>query len=302
MIKKDNLIILDLVDTKLDFQVLDIKLRDTITPNDLKYIKFPQTDSLKGLIISGRIPLWLCSYIHSIYRNKIWVAQYDLRFGALITQCKNKDLMLKKIRRDKIEKYISSGKKEALVIAFLGPPHSGKTVFLFSLFKKLLKENYDYFNREAFIIKGCPDGEGIWSSEIPQLLVTKVRYKNKFTKRFIDEVIRQIKFASKIKSILFVDCGGKIDDANSKILSNCNAAIIVSNDNEKTEEWKTAYINNKLKLIAEIKSTLTSQIDSRVDNKSDGCLYMTISGLDRENKNVIIPKDIVDFFKMNNRG
>ena len=291
-----KLININLIDTKFDFQILDVQLQDTITPHDIKKLKLPTTKRSNGLIINGRTPIWLSAYLHSEYKNKIWIAQYDPRYGAIITHAKDKKQILEIITNDKIVDYFAVPEKEPLIIAFLGPPHSGKSVFLYTLFKKLLETNFNYFNNHAFIIKGAPDGEGIWSSEISQSLVKLIRYKNKFSNNFVQKVIKQIDSIKKTKSLIFVDCGGIIDEINSRILANCNSAVIVSNDENKANDWKKAYISGKLKLIAEVHSTMDNKIKTKINNKLNDCFDMTISGLNRGNKNIIIPQDFINYF------
>jgi CRISPR-associated protein Csx3 len=297
-----KLININLIDTELNFQILDVKLEGTITPQGLKTLTLPRTKLSKGLIINGRTPIWLSAFLHSEYKNKIWLAQYDPRLGAIITHAKDKKQLLKIIPNNKIVNYLAAPQNEQLIIALLGPPHSGKSVFLYALFKKLLESNFKYFNDQAFIIKGAPDGEGIWSSEISQSIVKNIRYKNKFSNNFVQKVISQINSIKKTKSLIFIDCGGKIDESNSRILSNCNSAIIVSNDQDKANAWKKAYISDKLKLIAEIHSTIDSKIKTKINYKENDRFDMTIFGLDRENKNIIIPQDFINYFIKNFRS
>jgi CRISPR-associated protein Csx3 len=291
-----KLININLIDTKFNFQILDINLYDTIAPHDLNSLILPKTKLNKGLIINGRTPIWLSAYLHLQYKDKIWIAQYDPRFGAIITNAKYKKQLLEIIPNSKIVNYLAVPGKEPLVIALLGPPHSGKSVLLYVLFKMLLKKNFSYFNNYAFIIEGAPDGEGIWSSEISQSLVKRIKYKNKFSNNFVQKVIRQIKSIRKTKSLIFIDCGGKIDEANSRILANCNRAIIVSNDKDKIIDWKKAYISDKLKLLAEVHSTLDNKIKTKINFKENDFYDMTISGLSRNNKKIVIPKDFINYF------
>jgi len=293
-----KLININLIDTKQNFQILDVKLQGTITPNDLKTLRIPATRSQKGLIINGRTPIWLSAYLHSLYKDKTWLAQYDPRFGAIITQAKDRKQLLKIIPNSKIVVYLTAPQKGQAIIAILGPPHSGKSVFLYALFKELLESDFEYFNNQAFIIKGAPDGEGLWSSEISQSLVKRIRYKNQFSNNFVQNVIKHINSIRKTKSLIFIDCGGKINEANSRILAYCNSAIIISNDKDKANDWKKAYISDKLKLIAEIHSTNNSK--TKIKYKKNELFDMTLSGLNRENQKIVIPKEFVNYFITNN--
>lgn len=63
-------------------------------------------------------------------------------------------------------------------IAFVGPPHSGKSVFLAEMYRQLLAN--PKIGDKAFLQRACPDGEGMWSAEADQELVKKIRRKGKF--------------------------------------------------------------------------------------------------------------------------
>lgn len=284
---------LNLIVTTKNFQILDVKLNRQISPNDLHDIVIPKVNSAKGVILSGRGPVWLSQYFLSKLIHVPWFAQFDPRFGALITSSKKPELFLKKIRLNNIVKFFPRPELKPQIIAFLGPPHSGKSVFLYALHKALLKENFNFFNEELFIIKGAPDGEGIWSSEIPQNLVQVIRYKNKFNSNFVRNVIRQIQNISKTKSFLFVDCGGKLDEFNLTILKYCNSVIFFASKKVIIREWKEYFKN--VKPLAEVTSILKDG-KPKINKRKDGILEITMYNLSRDNHNIQIPHQFLQNF------
>lgn len=71
-----------------DFQVLSFTLPESgvITPDDLANIKVPDLDAKKGVILSGRGPIWLYAYLVHYLHPTAWVACFDPRIGGVIVQ------------------------------------------------------------------------------------------------------------------------------------------------------------------------------------------------------------------------
>lgn len=113
-------------------------------------------------------------------------------------------------------------------IVFCGPPHSGKSVFIANLIDKLPTDDYT-------IIRACPDGEGTWSNNKKQNETSIVRKKGKFTKSFIDDACQAIE--NQTNKIVLVDVGGVISKENEQIFQHCDSFVVVSNDEEKKQEW-----------------------------------------------------------------
>ena len=53
-----------------------------IEPNELNELKIPQVNPKKGVILSGRGPVWLHSYLAHEYHPCKWVAHFDPRLGG----------------------------------------------------------------------------------------------------------------------------------------------------------------------------------------------------------------------------
>ena len=113
-------------------------------------------------------------------------------------------------------------------IVFCGPPHSGKSVFLANIIDNLPTDAYT-------VIRACPDGEGTWSNNQNQKETNLVRQKGKFTQAFIEDACRAID--NQTNKIVLVDVGGKISEENEQILKHCDNFIVLSNNEEKKQEW-----------------------------------------------------------------
>ena len=123
-------------------------------------------------------------------------------------------------------KYVNKGNGMKLI--FCGPPGSGKTVFISNIVSKLPTDCYT-------IVRACPDGEGTWSNNKNQQEVNIVRRKGKFTKSFINNVCNSIDIQS--NKLVLVDVGGIISKENEEIFKHCDNFIVLSNDEQKREEW-----------------------------------------------------------------
>ena len=110
-------------------------------------------------------------------------------------------------------------KVQSFKLAVIGPPHSGKSVFLSSLI--------DSLPDGCRIHRACPDGEGDWSQKTDQTVSQKLREKGKFSVDFVDRSIEMIETYT--DKILLVDTGGKIDGEDLPlILSKVDGIVVLS--------------------------------------------------------------------------
>ena len=172
------------------------------------------------------------------------------------------------------------------IIAFVGPPHSGKTIFITEIFFYLQQIKRVRF----FLQRAAPDGEGVWSAESYQDIVKRIRRKGKFNPEFIEFTLNSIKKLSNTFPLVLVDCGGRITIENQMIISACTDFIIISSDKESTTDWSEfcEYICN-CNCMAIFDSTLDLNKDPFFDKeKSIGLLV----GLKRERN--LIPSDTIE--------
>ncbi|MDJ1168938.1 CRISPR-associated protein Csx3 [Roseofilum sp. BLCC_M154] len=139
-------------------------------------------------------------------------------------------------------------------VVICGFPNTGKTN-LHNGLKKLLYQSPDV--PDAYVISGCPDGEGSWFSETvchdAQLArQLKDEYKSKFTPEFAQAKARDIKVIS--NSLLVFDVGGKISSENRTIMSEATHAIILAKSDADVEAWQAFCWELNLPVVAIVQS------------------------------------------------
>ena len=70
------------VSKKDTYTLIEFNIDKPITPDVLQDIKPPKVDTTKGVIISGRGPIWLYGYLIHHYHPALWVATFDPRLGG----------------------------------------------------------------------------------------------------------------------------------------------------------------------------------------------------------------------------
>lgn len=128
-----------------------------------------------------------------------------------------------------------------MIIVVLGFPGAGKTTLINKyLYYRLLKEG-----RSFFVQRGCPDGEGVWTSETANGKELARQRKRKFDEKFIEWVLTSIDNLSKVFEIVIVDCGGKQSEENKRIISKADKAFIVARTKEDAESWRNFIMSVK---------------------------------------------------------
>ncbi|MGN1351853.1 MAG: ATP-binding protein [Clostridia bacterium] len=135
-------------------------------------------------------------------------------------------------------------------IIFCGPPQSGKSVFIANLIDEMPTDDYT-------IIRANPDGEGSWSNNPNQKETAIIRQKGKFTKSFVDRKCQEIDNQS--NSIVLVDVGGVISPENEQIFKHCDSFVVLSNDEQKKQEWLEFGQRLGLKCVGLIDSSLEGE-------------------------------------------
>ncbi|QHN06803.1 putative protein AF_1864 [Methanothermobacter wolfeii] len=76
---------------KKNYTVVHFELKDKVTPNILKNMNPPGLRCSKGVVISGRGPIWLHCYLVHYYHPTSFIATYDPRVeGAIIVESHKK--------------------------------------------------------------------------------------------------------------------------------------------------------------------------------------------------------------------
>jgi len=69
------------------FTIVHFELRNNITPEILQKIEPPDVKGTKGVVLSGRGPIWLYCYLAHYYHPTKFIATYDPRFdGAIVVE------------------------------------------------------------------------------------------------------------------------------------------------------------------------------------------------------------------------
>ena len=69
---------------KDEYTLLHFDLKDSITPEILLYLSPPKVNATKGVVLSGRGPIWLYCYLAHYYHPTKFIATYDPRLGGAV--------------------------------------------------------------------------------------------------------------------------------------------------------------------------------------------------------------------------
>lgn len=69
---------------KENYTILHFELESSIAPEILQELKPPKVNGAKGVILSGRGPIWLYCYLTHCYHPTKFIATYDPRLGGAI--------------------------------------------------------------------------------------------------------------------------------------------------------------------------------------------------------------------------
>ena len=69
-----------------DLTVVHFELENPIKPEELKNLKVPSVNPRKGVVLSGRGPIWLHCFLAHRYHHTPFVVIYDPRLGAVVVQ------------------------------------------------------------------------------------------------------------------------------------------------------------------------------------------------------------------------
>ena len=246
------------------YQLLTIELtsRDRlIEPQDLTDLSLPAgIDTTGGVVITGRAPLWLYTYLVHELHPTAWVACFDPRLGGGVVVATHSRL----VHIGQVVPLPQSQPSPRLGPALLvvGPPDSGKSVLSHALFTALLPQH-----PEVFLQRANWDGEGNWILELPdsatpeQRETFKLAYKGGLSDRFFAHQAQGVLHLRQQKPLVIVDVGGKVQPEKMPILEACSHYLIISANPAAVAEWHGfCRDRGNLKPLAVINSTLENQV------------------------------------------
>jgi len=74
------------VEERENYTLVEFELPGPISPDTLRALKPPEVDPKKGVVISGRGPIWLYGFLVHHYHPTAWVATFDPRLGAVVVE------------------------------------------------------------------------------------------------------------------------------------------------------------------------------------------------------------------------
>jgi CRISPR-associated protein Csx3 len=223
------------------YQLLLISLTKSdrvIKPQDLINLELPSgIDTSGGVVISGRGPIWLYTYLTHELHPTAWVACYDPRFLGAVVVATHSDLVS---IGDIIPMEPPNGLQKELSPALIvvGPPDSGKSVFSHALFQSLLAETPDIYLQRAHW-----DGEGNYLLELDpetsqeKIEAFKMRDRGSLSAEFFPYHSQVILKLRRQKSLVIVDVGGMVQPEKLPILEACTHYLIITSQPEAVDSW-----------------------------------------------------------------
>lgn len=261
----------------LQYQVLSISLTASdrlVKPEDIKNLELPNgvnTDG--GIVISGRAPMWVYSFLTRELHPTAWIACYDPRLGAVVSTTSSSQVYIGQV----IPITLANGRQQATnieaqlcpALMIVGPPDSGKSIFSHALFKALLPQYPDIYLQRAHW-----DGEGNYVLELgegttdAEIEAFKLRNKGALTERFFPYHAQAILQLRRQKSLVIVDVGGMVQPEKLPILEACTHYLIISSRPDEVNAWhEFCRDRGNLKPVAVIHSSL-AEVEEVVKKQS----------------------------------
>jgi len=166
-----------------------------------------------------------------------------------------------------------------------GPPNSGKSILFYSLVQALRRLNLPSF----YGLRAAPDGEGLWTQEVPPGKLIDLRFKGAWSQRWIDVTCRDL--AARTMPLL-VDVGGRPTPEQEVIFDQCTHAVLLvraGGDSDggtaeggviERQRWRALMHQHGLPIIADLESDLHGE--NRYAPNEDGSIGGALAGLHRE--------------------
>lgn len=238
-----------------------------IAPEDLAGLRLPAgIDPRKGVLLSGRAPVWLYAYLVHECHPTLWVACFDPRLGAVVVSTHSTQVRVGQVMPLEVlnlEMPALQPVKLCPALLIVGPPDSGKSVLSHQIFSTLIRE---YPN--VYLQRSHWDGEGNWILELPENATAAEREafkqvnKGGLTERFFPYQGQAILSLRQQKALVIVDAGGMVQPEKRSILEACTHYLIISSKPEAVEPWHDfCGRQGNLQPVAVIHSTLEQTLE-----------------------------------------
>lgn len=67
-----------------EYTLISFEMDDVLSPADLAAITPPNVNGAKGVVLSGRGPIWLFCFLTHFYHPTKFIATYDPRLGGAV--------------------------------------------------------------------------------------------------------------------------------------------------------------------------------------------------------------------------
>ena len=229
-------------------------------PEKLRDLRCPVVSGDKILVIEGPMPVWLASYLALQYAHKAKaVAIFDPRLGGGVVVASH----VRGLDVGDIVKLPSKRPGQTKIIAVLGDPNSGKSVFLHVLNDVLRQMGLKTLIQEADLTAPTPH----WSLFSPEVRKELKKYmKPEERLQWVIRSLESLRNSGEVDVVLAdvgggrPDLGQRITRENLAILRYVTGAVIVTrNDKNQIASWlreiKTYFPDLKIYAILESKLT-----------------------------------------------
>lgn len=282
----------------LSFQVLTIHLTRSdrlIEPHDLAQLSLPSgIDTSGGVVLYGRAPIWLYSFLVHELHPTAWVACYDPRLpGAVVVATHSRQTRIGEV----IPLPTSAHSRTSPLcpaLMLVGPPDSGKSVISHALFTALLR-NYP----NVFLQRAHWDGEGNWILELDETATADDRerykqlYKGTKSDRFFPYHAQAILELRHQKQLVLVDVGGMVQPEKIPILEACTHYLVVSKDPAEIPKWhEFCRDRGNLQAVAVIHTFLSKNMSDLPGNGAS-CLSMELDSSWFQTSERTLPEELL---------
>ena len=229
-----------------DLQIIDIKIvGDSFAePEQLRKLPDIEIDWSKPIVIFGQMPVWLATHLAAKYSNKsTWFGVYDPRLKGAVVVARHSKSAPEVGEVVPLDPSRFEAQRKTKVVAVVGDPNSGKSVFLHLLSDALRAGKRMVLTQEGDVVAPTQHWS-LYAPEIRKELKEEARKAPEERLAWIVNSLRTTKESNAVDVVL-VDLGGgrphegvRVTAENLAILQHVDYIVIVSRDRESIEAWE----------------------------------------------------------------